>query len=200
MCYPAAVAPGTVVEQPFQMVDLMPTLLEAAGAAQPQGIDGRSVWAQLTKGAAPVHRDLYFEFGYARALMSDSLKYISFRYPDSLRQLLVNGEVNEAFSYKGALQDEPCFSRYPHYFDEDQLYQVKADYGEQNNLAYDSAFAKPLVGLKQKLSAVLSTFAHPYPSVMEQDPFRRSATYQRLVDKAKAIDMNQYYWYRGECY
>jgi uncharacterized sulfatase len=53
------VPPGSRSDALVSLVDLLPTFIEAAGGARPEGIDGRSFLAVLT-GAAASHRDTVF--------------------------------------------------------------------------------------------------------------------------------------------
>lgn len=200
MRYPGVVSAGTTVDQRFQITDLLPTLVTAAGGKVPENIDGINVWPQLTENKENFKRDLYFEFGTSRAILRDDMKYISFRYREDQIDKMKSGEVKEALSYKGKTQDEPCFTRYPHYFAPDQLYNVSTDYQEQNNLISDETQQEKIGELKDALTEILNSFNHPYPSLYEVDPFIQSKEYEDLVSKAKDINMEQYYWYRDECY
>lgn len=53
---PGTLPAGAVSDQLVSLVDLMPTLLEAAGQPAPRGLDGRSHWAAW-QGRAPAIRD-----------------------------------------------------------------------------------------------------------------------------------------------
>jgi arylsulfatase A-like enzyme len=60
MNWPGQIAPGTVIEQPIHMVDMFPTLINLAGGTF-QGskpLDGKDIWATVTKGAASPHEDI----------------------------------------------------------------------------------------------------------------------------------------------
>jgi arylsulfatase A-like enzyme len=47
--------PGTVVDQPLHIADWYPTLLKLAGASQKLPLDGRDIWATITRGAPSPH-------------------------------------------------------------------------------------------------------------------------------------------------
>ena len=51
---------------------------------------------------------------------------------------------------------------FPAYFDEDQLYDLRADPYEQTNLAADPARAKELADLKEQLRALLAPLPHTF--------------------------------------
>mgnify|MGYP006284502791 CR=1 FL=1 len=199
--YPEVIEPGSVMETRFQLTDLLPTFLEA-GRIEPEempDIDGVSVWDQLTgQSDEPVHDALYFEFGYSRGVLVDNWKYIAVRWPDSLTQQMKNGETSKAFALRGQHTTEPCFARFPHYFDADQLYNIRKDPEEQENLAYDPVYADTLKRMKTTLYRILDSFDHPFPG--EADPFYQTARYDSLVANARDIDMNRFYWYRQGCY
>lgn len=76
---------GQTVKEAVAGLDIMPTCLEAAGAASPAGIDGRS-WLQLTRGeSAGWRKELLYEYYWERnfpqtptifALRGDRYKFI----------------------------------------------------------------------------------------------------------------------------
>lgn len=83
--------PGSVVQGPVSLVDVMPTMLEALGVAVPPDLDGRSLGASLVdperRAGAPVEsRPIYLEAlhghltrGWAplTGIVSDGFKYIA---------------------------------------------------------------------------------------------------------------------------
>jgi len=142
---------------------------------------------------------LFFEFGYSRAVLAGKYKYIAFRLPGELLENMKNGLVDEAYTLKGMLQDEPSVLRYPYYFDADQLYDIEADPEEQYNLAYEEEHEGIVRQMQETLKNYTGTFRNPFP-VDNPDPFYTSAEYKKLTEKSRDIDMNQYYWYRKGCY
>lgn len=76
---------GSTIEQPVELRDILPTLLEAAGAQVPSDMDGRSMLA-LTKGQTEgwrrwidlEHATCYSDRNYWCALTDGRLKYIWF--------------------------------------------------------------------------------------------------------------------------
>lgn len=65
---PGRVPAGRVVEQPVSLIDLMPTLLELAGAPVPAGLDAHSLLPALTGAAPPADRPIVSECDGSAAL------------------------------------------------------------------------------------------------------------------------------------
>ncbi len=77
--------PGSVVEPLVANIDIAPTLLEAAGAEVPPGLDGQSAWdvarGEATRGRRELLYEYYWEWNYPytptiHALRTDRYKYI----------------------------------------------------------------------------------------------------------------------------
>ena len=78
MKWPAAIAPGTVIEEPVAHIDVMPTLAAATGASLPAGvdIDGRNL-LPLATGTGDFSRPgdaLYWSSGYYKVVRSGGWK------------------------------------------------------------------------------------------------------------------------------
>ena len=77
MKWPARIQPGTVVETPVAHIDVMPTLVEAAGGELPEvPIDGKSLLAAAT-GEGHVEREdnpLFWQSGYTRVVQVNDWK------------------------------------------------------------------------------------------------------------------------------
>jgi arylsulfatase A-like enzyme len=76
---PRRVRNGARVTEPASLVDVLPTLVEAAGGAIPTGIQGASLWPAAVKGEAPPSRDLLLGL---RNLAGDSKAIV--RWPHKL--------------------------------------------------------------------------------------------------------------------
>lgn len=59
VAWPGVVRPGTRTDAQVQSIDLLPTLLDVAGARTPPDLDGRS-YAAVLRGTATTHRDRIF--------------------------------------------------------------------------------------------------------------------------------------------
>ena len=69
MRLPGAIAPGKTIDELSSNVDLLPTLADLCGVAQPQGIQGMSWAAQLAhdEPAAPLRRWAFSELNWGQA-------------------------------------------------------------------------------------------------------------------------------------
>jgi arylsulfatase A-like enzyme len=58
--FPGEIEPGTFIDKPLHAVDLYPTLLKRAGASlkQRHPLDGKDIWATVTKGADSPHTEI----------------------------------------------------------------------------------------------------------------------------------------------
>lgn len=144
---------GAVHEQLIINIDVLPTLLEAAGAAIPAGVQGRS-FLPLLRGAAYEARDaIYGEktfhsyYDPMRCVRTRSHKYIR------------NFETAFAVEVPADIQQGPIFRANPGRYSTDrpsvvELYDLEADPLEQHNLAGDPAVAT----IERELSARLWTW------------------------------------------
>jgi hypothetical protein len=95
-------------------------------------------------------------------------KFIANRLPDALKATVnlskagwfgSNYYDNKRFREKVSHQVDKLF---PHYFDEDQLYDLEADPCEQHNLAAEPACESILSEMKELLRAELEKLPHPF--------------------------------------
>ncbi len=203
MKYPGVIEPGSKCDTRFQMTDLFPTFMDMCEMNMPENIDidGHSFWPAL-KGEEQKekHETLYFEFGYTRAILDGDYKYIALRFADSLLQNMKQGKVDKVYSYSGKMGQYPNALRYSNYYQPEQLYNIKEDKEEQNNLANDPQYQDKLKELKDKLNTYLETFEHPFP-LYQVDDYYYSDEYKKMTKKARdETNMDKYYWHRNKCY
>ena len=153
-------------------VDILPTLADLCDITLPKSyaIDGSSL-APILKGKSDkVHESLYLEVGATRALVKDGWKYLAFRVPVEKknmplkrRQKLARKDVDPYAPYThicdrpgGRGGESPAMRFYPNYYDSDQLYNLKDDPNELNNLAKEPAYQKKLQELKKELKVYLN--------------------------------------------
>jgi len=188
--------PGRSISDPVSHVDFLPTLCEAIGAPIPEDhtLDGVSQLA-LWKGEGPSARSFtYQEMGVARAVTKGSLRYVAFRYPESVIAQMRNGEMQEPTSFQAYVDGPFCdynFKNKPHYFDPEQLYDLSRDPHERMNLAGDPAYAEQLAELRKLLHSVTDTLPGPYrrdnPEFMTSLQYRRLAEKRRLRVQQRAV-------------
>ncbi len=79
--------PGAITHQPAHLIDILPTLVELAGAESPEQFDGRKITPVQGRSLVPIfhgqqrtgHEWLYFQFSNNRALRAGDWKIVSAR-------------------------------------------------------------------------------------------------------------------------
>lgn len=174
---------GNTLDIPVSNVDFLPTLLEYAGLENTAGIcDGFSFRSALESEDYTPRESMFFELGFARAVVKGKYKYLAIRYPEyaisaSLeeRQEMLDGynEMRRSFGGKavnfdptlpyghlemfpgGGDAEKATYGKKSGFFDPDQLYDLEADPGEENNLASDADYEQILREMKQELQKYL---------------------------------------------
>jgi hypothetical protein len=142
-----------------------------------------------------VREYVYLEAGYARAITDGAFKYIAVRYPEAVIDRLEEGETEFAPNHLDTHRQshsQIAMQHYPAYFDPDQLYDLRSDPYEQENLARDPEHEETLEELQQVLRARLETFAHPYD--LSPIPFLQSDEYRAMAEKTRAIGTDYIAW------
>ena len=162
-------------------VDFAPTILELAGAGEiPEGLDGMSFRDALDGKTIRSRESLFFELGYARAVIRGKYKYYAVRYPDyalnwspeeraaeldrynrgrEFRNMnVVNRDPAKPFSHLevvpgGGNAEHESYGSRPGYFDPDQLYDLEKDPGEEVSLAGHPGYQEILEEMKETLKS-----------------------------------------------
>ena len=142
---------GQVHDALVTNVDIVPTILELAGIDKPDyfKIDGKS-WVRLLNGnVSSLHESLYLEVVYQRAVVTKDWKYIAVRFPDKINKQITPDNRME-FTIEGKRGEDRYHNetKFPGYYDDDQLYYLVDDKGEQNNLANDPEYSDKLEEMK----------------------------------------------------
>ncbi len=165
-------------------VDFAPTILEIAGYQTAEDeFDGQSFKPVLDDNAWQSRESLFFELGYARAVIKGKYKYYAVRYPGyaenrtpeeraraldaynktrEFRNLeIVNTDPDKPYSHLevvpgGGQAEHASYGKLPGYFDADQLYNLDEDPGELKNLANDPDYENVLLEMKQELQKYLN--------------------------------------------
>lgn len=160
-------------------VDFMPTILELAGRKDTKNIcDGVSFASALNGEKASKRESMYFELGYARAVVKGNMKYLALRYPkwamdytpaqrkemlrkySEFRESFGNEKITDDFMLPyghlemfpgGGGAEHEVYGKKPGFFDADQLYDLSTDPNEMKNLAKDPAYKKTLEEMKTEL-------------------------------------------------
>lgn len=164
-------------------VDFAPTILDFAGGKNVNSyFDGISFKPVLEDKSTQSRESLYFELGYARGVMKGDYKYIALRYPDyaenrtpeerraaldaynksrEFRSMeIVNRDPEKPYSHLeivpgGGSAEHASYGKLPGYFDHDQLYNLKEDPGELNNLANEPNYAEKMKEMQKELQKYL---------------------------------------------
>ncbi len=165
--WPGTIQPGSKYDGLVANVDFAPTMLDVCGIAPPADyqIDGVSFKSVLFGNQKPVREFLYSELGHSRAVKTKDWKYIAIRYPERLQKKIDAGQKFVGFD--GGEMDLPYLTRNghlgynaakqnPHYFEPDQLYNLKVDREETQNVV--SQNPEVAEHLKKKLAELLKGF------------------------------------------
>lgn len=139
------IKPGTEYEGLVANIDFAPTILDVCGITPPADyqMDGVSFKSVLAGSQKPIRQVLFGELGHSRGVKTKEWKYIAVRYPEHLQKRVDRGETFKGFD--GNQLDRPYLTRNghlghhaskknPHYFDADQLYNLKTDPAETKNV------------------------------------------------------------------
>ena len=171
---------GNHCDAKVQNIDFAPTILEMTGENIPDAqFDGKSFISSLEGNAEESDRSLFFELGYARAIIKGDYKYYAIRYPQfaedmteeeraekleaynesrRFRNMMIVNEDNPLAPYShfslvpgGEQAENESYGKVPSYFDRDQLYNIKEDPKELNNLVDEKAYREIYLELKSEL-------------------------------------------------
>lgn len=163
------VSPNTYCRQRLSMQDMFPTVLDIAGIPIPPSLtlDGISALPYLTQKKSPdTQRALYFEFGYARAILQGNFKYIALRFPNKL----IHNMMQDTSKRLPDLRGKATFAANIQWYDQllvpDQLYDVQQDPEEMHNQPQDPRFADKLSELRSLLLQHLQSIGRPIPCKM----------------------------------
>ncbi|MGB0414972.1 MAG: sulfatase family protein [Coraliomargarita sp.] len=186
MRWPNGIPAGIESSELVQNIDLVPTFFDIAGASVPADypMDGISLSPLLETGTTEPWRDfLYFELGCSRGIMSKEWNYIANRYTaDRLQAIQENTEPQHLPALLAPLERLGIGTRgatHPGFFQEDQLYSLKNDPGEMQNLANSPEHHSVLKAMQAQLGEVLETIGQPYGEFIEG----RNTTHPGQIDQ-----------------
>jgi len=173
--WPRRIRPGLVCDELVQNIDWTPTFFEIAGARVPTGyrLDGRSLVPLFDDGTARPWRDhLYFEMGVARAVATKDWKYIAVRYTKEQVEAIKRARpenLPRLMSYIGRLGIGVRGAERPGFFDADQLYDLRRDPDEMNNLAARPEHADQVNRMRYLLREDLKQMRRPFGEFVPGD-------------------------------
>jgi len=122
---------GTVIDRVVANIDVAPTIMEAMGLRPPAHMDGRSM-LPLLRGEPVAWRDAFLYVYYWE-------KY----FPQSPTVFALRGERYKFITYYGL-------------WDNDELFDLHVDPGEQNNLRDDPAHAQTVADMEARLYEMMA--------------------------------------------
>lgn len=160
MHMPTTIQGGRTVEDLVSNIDILPTLLDLAGADIPSDVQGNSVAGVLLEGSKfdytpreHINAELTFHdmgFNPIRCIRTNQWKYIKNLVPfDVLFEM--PDDISQSLSGKAYIEDHP---EYHSRRSDEELYDLESDPNEIRNLANNPQFAK----IKEELSSILMEF------------------------------------------
>jgi len=153
MRWPARIPAGSVDTNLISMVDLMPTLLEAAGAGIPKHVQGTSILPLATQDSDEIPNEAVF------AEMTYHVDYLPMRAVRTRKWKYIRNYSDDAIGL-----DQLAHKRWAHRLCDlqnhawlrprspEELYDLERDPNEQHNLAGDPAHEEPLHAMSEILN------------------------------------------------
>lgn len=188
---------GSISDAMVQNTDIYPTILEAAGITLPEDpvFDGLSILSIIDHPDQSVRQYIFAENGYTRSVSDGTYKYIALRYPESLIDKMESGKIDYVPSYVKAwpqAHSAIAINCFPNYFDQDQLYNIKDDPYELENIYEAMLDSEVLIALQESLEVHLKTFKHPFG--LAKIPFLETEAYRKLTETNLAYDLLSIPW------
>ena len=165
--WPGKTKPGATTPAMVSLIDLLPTMIEAAGGAAPADIDGKSL-LNVLRGTSDAHRneiyaahtgDRKMNQAPMRCVRTERFKYIQNLAPEIKYTTHVNkgqGVTNYWNSWLKLAETNPAAAKEVERFERrppEELYDLQSDPFEMKNLATDPAHANTLAQLREKVKA-----------------------------------------------
>lgn len=158
---------GSTSQSLVSTCDMVPTALDVAGIVPNEDVvlDGKSLVELFDAPETCIHHSIFAEVGNAKAVVTDSYKYIAVNWSDAIQEKIDNGLTPDDADWKSiGYITNAGLTAYgktnENYFDKDQLYNLENDISESTNLADDKSYILKLSELQLIMSEYLSTFTN----------------------------------------
>ena len=195
MRWPEGIPAGQVCEELVQNIDLVPTFFDLGEAEKPEAywIDGRSLKPLFENGTADNWRDhLYLEMGAARATITKDWSYAAVRYTKEQIAAIQNARpenLPRVMAYIGRLGIGVRGADRPGFFDEDQLYYLKNDPKEMENLASSPEQATRLKEMRELLQVDLEAIGRPFGEFIPGGNAAKPGQIDKQIEMVKQLDI-----------
>lgn len=167
VAWPGKIAPDSLTRAMVSGVDLLPTIVEAAGGTPDEQLDGRS-FLPVLNGKTDTHRkeiftthsgDGNFNVYPIRSVRDERFKYIRNLHPEfKFESHVTKRKGNNPYwaSWVRKAENNPSARAKTKHYQErpaDELYDIVADPLETNNLADDPQYADRLASMRETLDA-----------------------------------------------
>ena len=195
MRWPRGIPAGQVCEELVQNIDLVPTFFELGEAQKPESyrIDGQSLTPLFENGTAENWRDhLYLEMGAARATVTKDWSYAAVRYTKEQIAAIQGAKpenLPRAMAYIGRLGIGVRGADRPGFFDEDQLYYLKQDPKEMENLASNPEQAGQLKEMRELMQRDLEAIGRPFGEFIPGGNAAEPGQIDKQIEMVKQLDI-----------
>ena len=195
MRWPKGIAAGQVCEELVHNIDLVPTFFELGKAEKPEAyrVDGQSLTPLFESGQANDWRShLHLEMGAARATVTKDWSYIALRYTEEQIAAIKKASpenLPKAMSYIGRLGIGIRGADRPGFFDEDQLYNLKSDPKEMENLAYHKDLAARLKEMRSLMQQDLKLIGRPFGEFIPGGNAALPGQIDKQIELVKRLDI-----------
>ncbi|VGO20846.1 sulfatase family protein [Pontiella sulfatireligans] len=186
--WPAGIEKGVVTEELIQNTDFVPTWFELAGVELPKGykMDGVSMAPLFKDQMSPIRDYVFNEMGASRAVKTKEWSYMTLRFTtDQVEEMRKNERSIEKTlaGLSGGIsrgRDNPNSLSYH------QLYNLKKDRAETNNLVDNPEYAGTIEELRAKLKKELLKFeGRPYGEFVPGGNAQGPGTFDDILEKMK---------------
>ena len=164
--WPGHIKPNTTEERLTGNIDFAPTILSAAGIDTPPSMaDGRSLLPLFDADRLKWRDSLYLQAGHSRAVVTDDgYKYLAVRHSPDIQKKIDDGSLGRPpYHMDQAINLQVTAAKvWPRYYDRDQLYNLREDPKEQQNLAAAPDQAERMTQMKDRLAAYQQEIRRPF--------------------------------------